>query len=154
LESKVRELETEVFELRRGVWRDSRRSLQPGLDESTASFTEVELSPANPTAARGPAMIQGGRSHPQKGSSITDVINSGINAFTGATPSHHPRKQSLGLLDDDFDFDEEGFRRAQEEEAAARIERVKEIKRGLKKWEGWRVDIADLRAGMGGVFEV
>ena len=50
---------------------------------------------------------------------------------------------------------------AQEEEAKRRIERIKEMKRGLDQWKGWRVDIADMRrnglgAGreVGPVFEV
>jgi hypothetical protein len=56
--------------------------------------------------------------------------------------------------DDDFEFDEETFRAAQEEEARKRVERVREVKRGLKSWENWRIDIVDIRAGIGGVFEV
>ena len=55
---------------------------------------------------------------------------------------------------DDFEFDEAAFKAAQENDAKQRIERVREIKRGLKDWEGWRVDIVDIRAGWGGVFEV
>jgi hypothetical protein len=156
LQVKVRELEEEVFELRRGVWRDKRRELQPGLTNDTSGFDDVDLSAAtSPTARR--------LTH----STFSDVISSGINAFTGASPGRRNsnaagtrpggRKQSLGLLsedDDDFAFDEDAFRKAQEDEAIARLERVKEVKRGLKNWEGWKVDIADLRAGMGGVFEV
>jgi hypothetical protein len=65
-----------------------------------------------------------------------------------------PRQQSLGSLDDDFEFDEDAFRAAQEEEQRKRIERVREVKRGLKNWEGWRADLVDVRAGYGGVFEV
>jgi hypothetical protein len=63
---------------------------------------------------------------------------------------------SLGLVseDDDFEFDEEAFRKAQEEEGRRRVERVREVKRGLKAFEGWRVDFVDVRAGVGGVFEV
>jgi chromosome segregation ATPase len=147
LQGRVRELEEENFDLRRGIWRDQRKSMQPGLDDS-AVFDDVDLSP---TASRETP------TRPlQQHSSIADVINSGISAFTSTTngPSK-PRKQSLGLLDDDgMEFDEESFRKAAAEEAAARIERVKEIKRGLQRWVGWRVDIADLRAGMGGVFDV
>jgi archaellum component FlaC len=146
LRSQVRQLEEEVFELRRGVWRDKRRELQPGLDDG---FDDVDLSSTSPATRKPPAH-----------STFQDVIQSGISAFTGATnrrnSNAHGRKQSLGLLDDDedFAFDEDAFRKAQEDEAMSRLERVKEVKRGLKKWEGWRVDIADLRTGMGGVFEV
>lgn len=149
LQARVRELEAEAYDLRRGIWRDQRRSMQPGLEDS-GLFDDVDLSPggSNPPSSR--PYLQ------QQHSSITDVINSGISAFTG-NPNAPPksRKQSIGLLDDDdMEFDEESFRKAQEEESAARLERVKDIKRGLKKWEGWRVDIADLRAGLGGVFDV
>lgn len=49
------------------------------------------------------------------------------------------------MMSDDDGFDEEAFRLAQEEEQKRRIERVKEVKRGLDNWKGWRVDIADLR---------
>jgi DNA repair exonuclease SbcCD ATPase subunit len=147
LRVQVRQLEEEVFELRRGVWRDKRRELQPGLDDG---FDDVDLSSTSPATRKAPAH-----------SSFQDVIQSGISAFTGATNRRNSntqqgRQQSLGLLDEDedFAFDEDAFRKAQEDEAMSRLERVKELKRGLKSWEGWRVDIADLRAGMGGVFEI
>jgi DNA repair exonuclease SbcCD ATPase subunit len=161
LQARVRELEDEAFDLRRGVWRDKRRELQPGLDGG-AGFDDVDLSGSTPTRPWAASSQQA------RGSTISDVINSGISAFTGGSRGSGPvgakttpvRKQSLGLLeedadDDDFlEFDEDAFRLAQEEEANARLERVKEVKRGLKQWEGWRVDIADLRAGLGGVFDL
>jgi len=159
---KIRDLEEENFELRRGVWRDRRRDMQPGIEESSSSqpfspgFDEVDLS-------------GGAHHHPQRhppthrtGSTFQDVIQSGISAFTGQTPAHRrresvahgrPREQSLGSLDD-FEFDEEAFRLAQEEEQKKRLERVREVKRGLKNWQGWRADFVDVRAGWGGVFEV
>jgi hypothetical protein len=31
---------------------------------------------------------------------------------------------------------------------------VREVKRGLNDWKGWRVDMVDIRVGMGGVFEI
>jgi hypothetical protein len=62
------------------------------------------------------------------------------------------------LEDDDMEFDEEAFRRAQEEEQKKRIERIKEIKRSLKNWEGWRLDLVENRRGggegIGEIFEV
>jgi hypothetical protein len=176
LADRVRDLEAEVFDLRRGVWRDRRRDLQPGLADGAdddnepggggtggAGFHDVDLSAS--------ASASSPRTTTRNTSSFADVISSGISAFKGQDPRHHrdharansvvtaaagrPRKQSLGLLDDDeFEFDEAAFARAQQEEAQARLERVREVKRGLKKWEGWRVDVADLRAGMGDVFEV
>jgi hypothetical protein len=126
--------------------------MQPGLEDSGV-FDDVDLSPTgigNALPSRSQTAQQ------QQHSSIADVISSGISAFTSpSNGTNRARKQSLGLLDEDeLDFDEESFRKAQAEEAAARLERVKEIKRGLEKWEGWRVDISDLRAGMGGVFDV
>ncbi|OCL09238.1 hypothetical protein AOQ84DRAFT_431397 [Glonium stellatum] len=156
LAARVRELEEEVFELRRGVWRDRRREIQPAIEEALAGpansgFDEVDLS-GGQSPRRGNA----------RGSSFQDVISSGISAFTGQPrrgsvgARSAPRKQSVGLLsdDDDFEFDEDAFRAAQEEEARKRIERVREVKRGLKTWENWRIDIVDIRAGVGGVFEV
>jgi DNA repair exonuclease SbcCD ATPase subunit len=170
LASRVRELEAEVFELRRGAWRERRKELQPGLtvpDEellstSVGSLDEVDLS----TSFHGNSRNNGTPTQHRNHSTFTDVINSGIRAFTGDSQvspgagKPQGRKQSLGQLldefeeDDEFEFDEEGFRKAQEEEARERIERVKEIKRGLKKWEGWRMDLSDERVGMGGVFDV
>lgn len=71
------------------------------------------------------------------------------------------RAESMGLMSDDDGFDEEAFRLAQEEEAKRRIERIKEVKRGLDQWKGWRVDTADMRRNglgpgrdVGPVFEV
>lgn len=160
LQGKIRELEEEVYELRQGLWRDKRREMQPGLDDGhhhDPGFDEVELSSAH--ASRRPAG--------QKGSSFQDVINSGISAFMGGdgprrSSIHHLQQQqqrsrgeSVGLMSDDgFAFDEDAFRQAQEEEGKRRLERVREIKRGLKDWEGWRVDIVEVREGMGGVFDV
>ncbi|KAF2817170.1 uncharacterized protein BDZ99DRAFT_504994 [Mytilinidion resinicola] len=155
----VRELEEEVFELRRGVWRERRREMQPALDPDAAGFQDVDLS-----GDQSPQQQQQRARGRGVGSSFQDVISSGISAFTGQAPRREssaakgvqPRKQSLGLLseDDDMEFDEEAFRKAQEEEGRRRIERVREVKRGLKAFEGWRVDVVDVRAGAGGVFEV
>ena len=42
--------------------------------------------------------------------------------------------------------------------AKKRIERVKEVKRALKNWEGWRLDLVENRRGggegVGEIFEV
>lgn len=143
--------------------------MQPGMDDShpSSGFDDVDLSSAT-SLSRGPSQSHRAAGHHGGGSSFQDVINSGISAFTGSAPrrsSSHtaraggaPRKQSVGLLsddgDDDFAFDEDAFRLAQEEEARNRIERVKEVKRGLENFRGWRVDIVDMRAGMGGVVDV
>ena len=58
-------------------------------------------------------------------------------------------------------FDESAFATAQREEEMRRmVEHVREVKRGLKEWVGWRMDIVDVRrsggggVGFGEVFEV
>ena len=154
LQARIRGLEAENFDLRRGVWREKRASLQPGMEDdagpSTEMYEDVDLN--------GPYSGGGQRkgSGPRQGSTFQDVITSGISAFTGrprgSTASPHARKQSLGLLSEDGDeFDPDAFRLAQEEDAKRRIERVKEVKRGLDKWKGWRLDIAEMRQqGIGG----
>jgi hypothetical protein len=159
--AKVRELEEENFELRRGVWRDRRRDMQPPIDDqadashpynSANSFDDIDLSGA-PSRQALP-----NRTH----SSFQDVIQSGISAFTGQNPAHRrsdaaskpkPRQESLGSLDE-FEIDEDAFKQAQEEEAKRRLERVREVKRGLVQYKGWRPDFVDVRVGMGGVFEI
>ncbi|KAF2643743.1 hypothetical protein P280DRAFT_466482 [Massarina eburnea CBS 473.64] len=160
--AKVRELEEEAFELRRGVWRDKRAALQPGMNdlEPDTSFDDVDLSGTTPISRR---------ASNRQTSSFQDVLQSGISAFTGRQHPHapphkrsdtadkaQPRRESLASLDsiDDFEFDEEAFRKAQEEENKKRIERIREIKRGLEGYRGWKVDIVDVRVGMGGVFDV
>jgi myosin heavy subunit len=162
LAGKVRELEEEVFELRRGVWREKRMQMQPGMEgistqdpyAANTTFSDIDLNSATSPSAR--------RTQ-QNHSSLTDYINSGLSAFRGESPQANRRQsivagrdrgQSLGLMSDDgFEFDEDAFRKAQEDEAGKRLERVKEVKRGLVQWKGWRIDIADLRGGWGGVFE-
>lgn len=145
LEKKVRDLEAEVYDLRRGIWHQRRRDMEGGPDEaSPGGFTNVDLSgPLSPTSA---SRAKGG---------FGEFLASGLNALTGTgTPGE---KDDDGFLDDDddMDFDEDAFRRAQEEDAKKRLERIKEIKRGLKNWEGWRLDLVDTRRGGGyGVGEV
>lgn len=159
LQARLRALEAENFDLRRGVWRDKRAEMQTGMDEDGArhDYEDVDLNgPYTPYGKRG--------SLPRQTSTFQDVITSGINAFTGrpreGTTSGRDRATSIGLLSEDG-FDENAFRLAQEEEAKHRIERIKEVKRGLDQWRGWRVDVADLRrSGLGNgrdvgpVFEV
>ena len=154
LETKVRDLEGEVYELRRGAWREKRRELQPGLDgedgmaSPSSKFDEIDLNGPSPYRRQSVASRQG--------SSFSNVLTSGLSAFTGRTGS----KGADDALEDfdDGGFDEDAFRFAQEDEARKRVERVKEIKRGLKEWEGWTMDIVDLRSaggrGMGEIFDV
>ncbi|TKA22506.1 hypothetical protein B0A50_07972 [Salinomyces thailandicus] len=180
LQTRIRALEAENFDLRRGVWRDRRAELQPGMEvfdhdraasaAAAGEYEDVDLNaPYSPQGRLG--------SMPRQGSTFQDVLRSGLSAFRGEEPGQqqqqqqqqqgvrqgptHDRKESLGLLEDEGegDFDEEGFRLAQEEEGRRRIERVREVKRGLEEWKGWRVDLVgergEGRESLGGaVFEV
>ncbi|KAG4031793.1 hypothetical protein MFRU_008g01520 [Monilinia fructicola] len=161
LERKVRDLEAEVHELRSGVWRDRRREMEGGgvdvITSPGARFTDVDLGGGGGS----PHARKGGVLHQGKG--IGDYLTSGFNAITGGTaPIGHGGAQDDDdeLLDDDdlLEFDEEAFRKAQQEEAMKRIERVKEVKRGLKDWEGWRLDLVENRRaggeGVGEIFEI
>lgn len=146
LEKKVRDLEAEVHELRSGIWRERRKEM--GGEHNVTSpggskFTDVDLGGRmSPSGRRG-----------AHGKGIGDFFTSGFNAITGAAPDE-------GLLEDEggLDFDEDAFRIAHEEEAKKRIERIREVKRGLKNWEGWRLDLVDNRRGggegVGEIFEI
>ena len=147
-ETKVRGLEGEVHELRRGVWRDRRRELglhgEDGMTSPSSKFDDIDLTGGSPSYRRQSAA--GSRSN------FANVLSSGLNAFTGGDSRQH---QEVFEVDDDFD--EEAFRLAKEEEAKKRIERVRELKRELKDWKGWRMDIADIRVGStvtGEIFDV
>ncbi|KAI8625671.1 hypothetical protein F5Y19DRAFT_240600 [Xylariaceae sp. FL1651] len=144
MEKKIRDLESEVYDLRRGIWHQRRREMEPGADED---FTNIDLG------NNGPPSPNSARKASNKG--FSDFLTSGINALTGVGPEDND-----GLLeDDDMEFDEEAFRNAQQEDAKKRLERIKELKRGLKNWEGWRLDLVDGRRGGGGygageIFEI
>jgi myosin heavy subunit len=151
--AQLRSLEEENFELRRGVWKDRRTAMQPSIDNADASgFDDIDLS--NPST-----QLLSRNNPPPRHSSFQDVIQSGISAFTGqhrrsdAANKPRPRQESLGSLDE-FEIDEDAFRQAQEEEGKKRLERVREVKRGLPAFKGWRADFVDIRVGMGGVFEI
>lgn len=148
LEKRIRELEAENHDLRRGIWLDKRRELSGGQDVTSPGFQDVDLGAPSPGAGRKGSHHQ---QHPHAGG-ITNIIQSGLNVLTG-----HADDDEF-LEDDDMEFDEDAFRRAQEEDAKARLERIKDIKRGLKNWEGWRLDIVDLRRsdheGFGEIFDV
>ncbi|KAF5854872.1 hypothetical protein ETB97_010946 [Aspergillus alliaceus] len=179
LERRIRDLEGEIFDLRRGVWKERRQELT-GDHESTLSyssnanqaantFDDVDLVGGAPEHARRRSM----RQH----SSFSTVLSSGFAAFTGGNSygnkghavsnKPHPAaaRGSLELLSEenlDDEFDEAEFARAQaEEEARKRVEWVREIKKKLKDWHGWRLDLVDSRAGaegagvgMGEIFEI
>lgn len=140
LERKIRSLETEVHELRSGAWIDKRRE----LESTSPGFQDVDLSTGYSHA--------GPHRKANTGGGIGDFFTSGLNALAGGGGDDEL------LDDDDLDFDEDAFKTAQAEESKRRIERVKEIKRSLKHWEGWRLDIVDVRRGggegIGDIFDV
>ncbi|KAI0473226.1 hypothetical protein GGR56DRAFT_653737 [Xylariaceae sp. FL0804] len=166
MEKKIRDLESEVYDLRRGIWHQRRREMEPGGAPGEPpegpsphnSFTNVDLGGhSGPMSPAGGGAAGARRGTTSKG--LGDFFASGINALVGGDASE---KDEPLLLDDDddMDFDEDAFRRAQEDEARKRLERIKDIKRGLKNWEGWRLDLVDARRGGGGgygageIFEV
>ena len=150
LEGRVRELEAENTDLRRGIWQERRKEMQVGPEEA-ARFETVDLGQGRMS----PSVRKGG-----SGGGFGDFFASGLNALTGAQQGqhhhqHHHQQHEELLEDDDMEFDEEAFRRAQEEEQKKRIERIKEIKRSLKNWEGWRLDLVENRRGGGeGIGEI
>ncbi|KAF2154052.1 hypothetical protein K461DRAFT_285583 [Myriangium duriaei CBS 260.36] len=162
LHARIRDLEAETFELRRGVWRDKRAALQPGMhDEAmvspgSANYEDVDLNGYGATPYNARQSFGAGA---RQTSTFSDVLQSGISAFTGRDNSRAQRsgsndgpsqsgqrKASLDLLSEEG-FDEDAFRVAQEEEAKARIERIREVKRGLEQWRGWKLDLVDQRQG-------
>ncbi|KAI8943044.1 hypothetical protein NX059_001080 [Plenodomus lindquistii] len=170
--AQVRSLEEENFELKRGVWRDRRRDMQPNIEdqEGNSSTSQDPYNPARHNSSGFDDVDLSGHAAPRGSlpnrthSSFQDVIQSGISAFTGNTANtahrrsdaaskNRPRQESLASLDE-FEIDEDAFRLAQEEEAKRRLERVREVKRGLNNYKGWRADFVDTRVGMGGVFEI
>lgn len=183
LERRIRDLEGEVFDLRRGVWEERRQELagqqfpeeggESSGDAAANAFDDVDLVGGRPDHARRRSMAL-----QQQHSSFSTVLSSGIAAFTGTGSNrsragssnppypHAPATRgSLELLSEENfedEFDEAEFARAQaEEEARKRVEWVREIKRKLRDWQGWRLDLVDSRAGaegagvgMGEIFEV
>ncbi|RAL14288.1 uncharacterized protein BO97DRAFT_365229 [Aspergillus homomorphus CBS 101889] len=189
LQRRIRDLEGEVFDLRRGVWQEKREELAgeadyqspfSGAPDSASAaantFDDVDLTGGSSADhARRRSMGQS-KSHGQH-SSFSTVLSSGIAAFTGGNTFYGNRgrassnqppagaRGSLELLSEENledEFDEAEFARAQaEEEARKRVEWVREIKRKLKDWHGWRLDLVDSRAGaegagvgMGEIFEI
>ncbi|BDD57768.1 hypothetical protein MAP00_003110 [Monascus purpureus] len=177
LERRIRQLEGEIFDLRRGIWKEERQELAgeqgeqdisiPPESSATAAantFDDVDLVGGLPDHSRRRSL-----SRRQQHSSLSTVLSSGLAAFTGSSSltGHRSRplsssnraspgtRGSLELLSEenlDDDFDEAEFARAQaEEEARKRVEWAREIKSKLKDWKGWRLDLVDSRAGAEGV---
>lgn len=171
LERRVRELEGEIFDLKRGVWRDRRKDMQPDPESDTdgppnkgdaGGFDEIDLSGSGPLSHRRGHAVQ---SSQQKHSSFSTVLSSGLAAFRGS-PEQTARARHDSILqefDDESAFNENAIAIAQrEEEARKMVEHVREVKRKLRDWEGWRLDLVDARrnaagilgAGFGEIFEV
>lgn len=99
LERRIRELEGENFDLRRGVWREKRQELEadhygftspdyqsPGnnaINPAANAFDDVDLVGGSPEHNRRRSMSQQQRPHQQQHSSFSTVLSSGIAAFTG-----------------------------------------------------------------------
>lgn len=212
LHRRIRDLEGEVFDLRRGVWKERREELDhahhlhspetafphtssPSATAAAAAntFDDVDLIGGTPDHARRRSMAANNhKSQQQQHSSFSTVLSSGLAAFTGgntfyggasgsgsgsgssatrgrasSNQQHHQpaTRGSLELLSEENfedEFDEAEFARAQaEEEARKRVEWVREIKRKLRDWHGWRLDLVDSRAGaegagvgMGEIFQI
>ncbi|KAL4817172.1 hypothetical protein BDW67DRAFT_190566 [Aspergillus spinulosporus] len=197
LQRRIRELEGEIFDLRRGAWQEKRQELQPGPEAyppdssyeynpdaaAANAFDDVDLIGGSPEHSRRRSLAQ--KQHQQQHSSFSAVLSSGIAAFTrssspfyshthsqsqshshghgsGHAPAAHGSLELLSEENLEDEFDEMEFARAQaEEEARKRVEWVREIKRQLKNWKGWRLDLVDSRAGaegagvgMGEIFEI
>jgi predicted nucleic acid-binding Zn-ribbon protein len=174
LERRIRELEGEVFDLRRGVWRDKRIAMQPRGDDGEPrtslepgageDFDEVDLTGSGNASSRRRSFAT--QHQQQRHSNFAQVLNSGLAAFRASTTSPgtqqtRPRNDSLlEEFDDDDTFDENAFAFAQrEEEARKMVEHVREVKKGLKQWVGWRLDLVEARRagvgiGFGEVFDV
>ncbi len=138
LEKKIRAQEKELHELRSGEWIQRRRDME------ASGFQDVDLSAPYGSPAQRKNSVGG----------IGQFFTNGLSALAGGGDD-----DDEGLLeDDDAEFDEEAFRKAHEEEQMRRLERIKELKRSLKHWEGWRLDIVDLRRGgvhgIGDIFDV
>lgn len=167
---KIRDLEAEVFELRRGVWKEKRSAIMDGnpvsegFDSpnynitSPGGFSNVDLGGVNSGLGGPYTRGRSGTNH-ASGKSVGQFISSGFSAIAGNITGLAGEEDNEGFLDDDMDFDEDAFRIAQEEEMKKRIERVKETKRKLREWSGWRLDLVENRKGGGGegageIFEI
>ena len=150
LETRVRELESQLSEVRNGAWIERRREME--VEEE--GFDEVDLKAEGPPKGRRMSSRHG-RSG---GGGLAGALASGFGALTGAADPGERRESLSGLMDDDDDFDENAFRAAREDEAKKRVERMKELKRGLEKWKGYRMDLVDVRqnfgGGLGEIFEI
>ncbi|KAI5310785.1 hypothetical protein KEM55_002087, partial [Ascosphaera atra] len=165
LERNVRKLEGEISDMRRGVWREKETELQAQMseqhewDEELDTFDDVDLMASSASLQQRYQQEQ----EQQKRSSLTTALSSGLAVFTGASVPqlHGYEDREEGLLDEPG-FDETAFAIVQaEEEIRKRAETSKQVKRKLRDWKGWRLDLVDARlgaqgaaVGFGEIFEV
>ncbi|RKF53618.1 putative m protein repeat protein [Erysiphe neolycopersici] len=151
LSKKIKELEEEIFELRRGIQLSSKNiqshENSPVVTSSGAKFIDVDLGAYSSRRRDSSFSAKGG---------LGKLISNGLNAITGTS---NGLGEDRTLEEDELlDFDEDAFRLAKEEESKQRIERIKNIKRALKEWEGWRLNLVDSRCNFGDgaspVFEI
>ena len=180
LQIRVRQLEGELFEMKRGAWKRRRQGLgedrgeDVGVDDEDLSpgipgpgnhnnFDDVDLGSTTSPSRGGARASKGGPSLKDR------LFNDGFFGLTRTGPArtvdrdggnddnnnnnhHHHHNDDYDHDEDDtkdmIAFDEDGFRRAQEDEAKRRVERVRETKRKLKDWIGWRLDLVDARMMM------
>ena len=124
-------------------------------------FHDVDLSSgSNYQAGAGAGLPLSSAAVRRGASSFAHALSSGFSAFTSSNSDQYnidfdnssniASSSEKHLTDDvgadmDADFDESAFRAAQEEEARRRVERIREVKRGLTAWKGWRVDLVGER---------
>lgn len=162
LRARLRELSSENARMRGGG-----AGGQDSLAADLGEMDDVDLNERGLLERRESGNLLG-RGAEQAYGALTNVFN----AFAGGgNPTLSVRRRSSarakgrpsldagtddGLQDfDDDEFDESAFRAAQEEEAKKRLERVREAKRKLNDWRGWRVDMVEVRGGVqAGVFDV
>ncbi|KAI1918635.1 hypothetical protein LOZ65_004783 [Ophidiomyces ophidiicola] len=176
LERTIRDLEGEVFDLRRGIWKEKKRELaaggQPSSTDATdalsnpgSTFDDVDLVGGLPGSSDHSRRRSAAFQKPRQHSSFATVLSSGIAAFTGSGTTHPHHSSSSGaynsleflseketdFLEDDDMFDENAFARAQaEEEQRKRAEWERDVKRKVKEWKGWRLDLVECRYGAHG----
>ena len=111
--------------------------MDPGPDGT--QFTDIPLSGSSPRNRR---VSMHKQSQGGIGGFLSSAATAGYKALAGL-------EDDEPFLDDDEEIDAEAFRRAHAEAQMREVERVRDIKRGLEKWKGWRVDLVEVRRGAG-----
>lgn len=181
MEKHIRSLEEENHDLRSGAWIQRRREMEssdfqdvdlfadnhssaPQKKESSGGFGDFFTNGLNALAGTG-ASEEKPQKQPQLQHQHQHQPQHEPQTQHQAQPQQQQQQKDEGFLDDgllddddDMEFDEDAFRRAHEDEAKKRLERIRELKRSLQHWEGWRLDLVDVRRGnpdgIGDIFEV